>query len=75
MLNDLHDAEVEVGVLGVLVELLLERPVQVNPPDLGVRAPRDVPQSEEVRLQVGNSVEIRLEISFLFCSFVKWERN
>ena len=61
-MNDLHDAEVEVGVLGVLVELLLERPVQVHPPDLGVRAPRDVPQAEEVRLQeYEHSVESCLE--------------
>ena len=49
-MNDLHDAEVEVGVLGVLVQLLLERAVEVDPADLGVGAARDVAEAEEVGL-------------------------
>jgi len=37
--------------LGIFVQLLLQRPIQLNPPDSGVRLLADIPQAKEFWLQ------------------------
>ena len=44
--NYSHDAQIQIGFLGVFVELLLQRSIQIHPTNFGIRSSWDIPKAE-----------------------------